>query len=416
MPETDVYDVDDLNAPLLATDPYAFFGPLREADPVHWNPHRKAWMVTRYDDVTFITRNPEIFSSAPRMLKASEFYPPIDEEAWDLVDSVDPAYRGHLGLGLGDILVLSADRPDHLRMREALHEWFTPRNVRRWTDLLRTTVDTLIEARYDEHRMEFKNDFATRLPFLAIRIMLDLPESDALHIKATAERLTNPADGTAGAVAALHELAGYFGPLLDERGKNPGDDILSLIAAGERNGVYTRPQAISVAITVLLAGHETTLTLITNGLHAFIKNPDQWDLLRTDPDGLAHKAVEECLRMEPSLVLINRRATRDIELSGTVMHAGDDVYGVLAAANRDPHAFENPDRFDITRFPNRHVTFGGGIHHCLGAALARLETQTAFAALAKRFERFALAQPTIDYLPDVFVHHMHQPTELNVTW
>ncbi|MFF4253946.1 cytochrome P450 [Streptomyces sp. NPDC001663] len=416
MTETGAYDVDDLDSPLLAADPQSFLGRLRETDPVHRNPRWNAWLVTRHDDVTFVTRNPEIFSSAPKGLKASEFYPPIDEEAWDLVDGVDPAYRGHLGIGLGDILVLSADRPDHLHMREALHEWFTPRNVKRWTDLIRSTVDGLIEARYDDHRMEFKNDFATQLPFLAIRIMLNLPESDALLLKETAERLTNPADGTAGAVAALHELAAYFGPLLDARANNPGDDILSLIAAGEKKGVYTRPQAISVAITILLAGHETTLTLLTNGLRLFIEHPDQWDLLRTDPGGLAPKAVEECLRMEPSLVGIGRCSTRDVELSGTVIPAGDVVYGILATANRDPRVFENPDSFDITRFPNRHISFGGGIHHCLGAALARLESQIAFTALAKRFERFELAQPTIDYLPDVFVHFMHQPTELNVTW
>jgi cytochrome P450 len=113
--------------------------------------------------------------------------------------------------------------------------------------------------------------------------------------------------------------------------------------------------------------------------------------------------------------VINRRATQDVELCGTQIKAGDDVYGILASANRDPRAFDEPESFDITRFPNKHVTYGGGIHHCLGAAVARLEIAISFRTLAERFERFELAAP-VEYMPDVLAHHLHQPHALNVTW
>jgi cytochrome P450 len=418
MAHFDTFDVDDLDAPELSADPYTFFKHLRETDPVHWNPHRKTWIVTRYEDVATVARSPDVFSSAPPkpLPKAKDYYPPIEESAWDLVDRVHPDLRGHLGDGLGEFVFVSKDRPDHLRMRGAVHRWFTPRSIERLRELVRTTVDRLIDSRYADHQMEFKEDFATRLPFLAIRVMLDIPESDALVLKKVSSRLTNPPDGIVGAVSAVDELSEYFIPLLDERAKSPGEDILSLIAAGERSGVYTRPQALSTAITLLLAGHQTTLTLLSNGLHSFIKNPDQWDLLRADPDEHSPLAVEECLRYEPSFVFLHRHATRDVELSGTLIREGDGVYSVISSANRDPRVFDKPDTFDITRFPNRHLSFGVGIHHCIGAYLARMESQEAFGALAKRFKRFELSETNVEYLPDVPVHFQHQPITLNVTW
>jgi cytochrome P450 len=411
------FDIDDLRSPVLVADPYTFFGRIRETDPVRWNPHKKAWLVTRHEDVGFITRNSEIFSSAPKQpfLKAKEYWPPIAEEAWDLVDAVDPEYRGHLGIGLGNFLIVSVDRPAHLQMRQALHEWFMPRNLERWRGLIAKTVNDLIEAHYDAHRMEFKNSFATKLSFTAIRIMLGLPEADGVLLREISERLTNPNDGTVGAVAALKELAQYMRVRIDARMTAPGDDILSMVAAGEKGGVFTRSQAESVAITLLLAGHETTLSLMTNGLHAFICNPDQWDLLRSDPDKLTQQAVEECLRYHPTLTVFNRVAVRDVEIGGKVIRARDDVYGVISSANRDPRAFKDPDKFDITRMQSKHLAFSGGIHHCLGAPLARIEASETFKALAKRFERFEL-EGEIEYLPDVFVHHMHQPVEMNIRW
>jgi cytochrome P450 len=160
-------------------------------------------------------------------------------------------------------------------------------------------------------------------------------------------------------------------------------------------------------------GTRPQLGLIAKGTLAFIRNPEQWDLFRRDPEGLAPSATEECLRYDPPLKMMPVRiAAQDVELGGKLIRAGDDVAYVIASANRDPRVFADPDTFDITRSPNPHVAFGGGIHHCIGAALARIEGQEAFKALARSFSRLRL-QREVEYVPNT-IHHML--TALHVSW
>jgi cytochrome P450 len=151
---------------------------------------------------------------------------------------------------------------------------------------------------------------------------------------------------------------------------------------------------------LLVAGHETTLGLICSGTVAFIRNPEQWDLLQADPDELCVSATEECLRYEPTVKVVPLRvATRDVELRGQMIHAGDMVYWAISSANRDPRVFSDPETFDIRRSPNPHIGFGGGIHHCIGAALARVEGQEAFKALVRNFPRLRLLDDEVEYVP-----------------
>jgi len=177
--------------------------------------------------------------------------------------------------------------------------------------------------------------------------------------------------------------------------------------------VFTRHQVLVNTGLLLFAGHETTMNLICNGLLAFIRHPDQWDRLRADPGGLARTATEECLRYDPPVKSTQRIASEDVELGGQTINAGDRIRWIMAAANRDPAVFPDPDRFDIGRQPNPHLSFGSGIHYCLGVALARMEGQEVLQALAERIPRFELALDEPEYQPSI---QFRSIKTMPVTW
>ena len=200
----------------------------------------------------------------------------------------------------------------------------------------------------------------------------------------------------------MQGMIDYVSPLVDERKVNPGDDFISVLAGGEKKGVFTRHQVLVNTSLLLLAGHETTINLLCNGTLAFLRHPEQWELLKQDPAGLAKPATEECLRYDAPVKSIQRIAAQDVEMRGKVLRKDDRIRWFISPANRDPEVFANPETFDITRDPNPHVAFGSGVHHCLGATLARLEGQEVFKALAERFPALHLetkSWPTNPALP-----------------
>jgi cytochrome P450 len=405
------FETDDLTQPEVNADPWGYFGRLREHDPVHWNPVFKTWIVTRYADVNRVLRHHELFSSKiPIPPNLADEFPPIDEADWPLAEGL-AGYRAFI----------FHDRPEHLAMRQAIHRWFTPKAVERWRAGLAERAQELIDAHRESGTIEVKRDLATPLPLLTICWMLGVPADDAEYLYELAARVypggtDNHEYGGARlrvGVEAIVKLREYFTPLIEERERNPQDDLISMIAQGEAEGVYTREDALASIMILMDAGHTTTLNLISKGVLAFVRHPEQWDLLRSAPDDLAASALEEILRYDPPLkMVILRFTTQDVELSGTTIPAGDLVSYVIASANRDPRVFADPDVFDITRAPNPHVAFGGGIHHCLGAALARVSGQETFKALARSFPRLHLEQE-----PEWMIHPVHHMvTELQIGW
>ncbi len=193
----------------------------------------------------------------------------------------------------------------------------------------------------------------------------------------------------------------YVSPLVDERIVRPGDDFISVLASGEKKGVFTRHQVLVNTSLLLLAGHETTINLICNGALAFLQHPDQWALLKEDPAGRAKWATEECLRYDAPVKSIQRLASQDVEMRGKTLGKDDRIRWFISSANRDPLMFADPDRFDIGRQPNQHVAFGSGTHHCLGATLARVEGQEVFKALAERFPEMEIGTETLEYHPSI---------------
>jgi cytochrome P450 len=399
---------DDMFTPNVIADPYAYYGRLRDEDPVHWNDTYALWVITRHDDVTWMTRHNELFSSAVFRNDPKPAYPAIDESDLGLYEYVRNYQADQF---------IQHDRPEHLDMRKIVHGYFTPKAMESWRPFVVNAVKELLDAAEEKGSMDVMRDLATPLPVLVIAQMMGVPAEDRPYVRQLAEKLLYIGRGEYDRMPILTDgmkgMVEYVSPLVDERIVRPGDDFISVLASGEKKGVFTRHQVLVNTSLLLLAGHETTINLICNGTLAFIQHPDQWALYKEDPIGRAKWATEECLRYDAPVKSIQRLASQDIEVRGKVMEKNDRIRWFISSANRDPNVFADPERFDITRQPNPHVAFGNGVHHCLGATLARVEGQEVFKALAERFPDLQVATEQLDYQPSITFRSLKS---LPVTW
>jgi cytochrome P450 len=311
------------------------------------------------------------------------------------------------------------DRPEHTAMRKVVHGYFTPKSIERWRPLVQSAITYLLDQAEEQEEMDVMADFATPLPVLVIAQIMGIPEEDRLFIRQWAHKLLFSGRGEADRMRpvseGIKELFAYLEPHVEARMTHPTDDLLSVLVHGEKSGVYTRQEVLSNAALLLQAGHETTINLLCNGTLAFIRHPDQWALLKADPAGRAAQATEECLRYDPPVKSIQRIAAEDVELGGKVIRQEERMRWFISSANRDPRRFHEPNTFDITRYPNPHVAFGAGIHHCLGATLARMEGQEAFKTLAMRFPALHLEgkEQELTYQPSITFRSL---ISLPVSW
>jgi cytochrome P450 len=399
---------DDMFTPDVIADPYTYYGRLRDEDPVHWNETYALWVVTRHDDVTWLTRHNELFSSAVFKNDPRPAYPAIDESDLGLYDYVKN-YQGDQ--------FIQHDRPEHLDMRKIVHGYFTPKAMESWRPFVVNAVKELLDAAEEKGSMDVMRDLATPLPVLVIAQMMGVPAEDRPYVRELAEKLLYIGRGEHDRMPILTEgmkgMVDYVSPLVDERMARPGDDFISVLASGEKKGAFTRHQVLVNTSLLLLAGHETTINLICNGTLSFIQHPDQWALYKKDPAGRAKWATEECLRYDAPVKSIQRLASQDLEMRDKAMRKDDRIRWFISSANRDPNVFADPEKFDITRQPNPHVAFGNGVHHCLGATLARVEGQEVFKALAERFPNLEAATPELEYHPSITFRSLKS---LPVTW
>ena len=394
---------ENMFAPEIMYDPYTYYGQLRDEDPVHWNELYELWVITRHDDLVWLTRNHELFSSAVWLNDPRGPYPAINESDNELYEFV----RNYQGKQF-----IQYDRPDHLEMRKVVHAYFTPKSMEEWRPLVQNAINELLDEAEQKDDFDLMRDLATPLPVLVIAEMMGVPVQDRPHIRAIAEKLLNIARGEADRlprlVEGMEEMLEYVNPMIEERKVKPGDDFISILAGGENAGVFTREQALVNTSLLLLAGHETTINLICNGTLAFMQNRDQWDLLKADPQGMMVRANEEALRYDSPVKSIQRLAAQDVEMRGKLIKKDDRLRWFIPSANRDPNKFERPDEMDITRWPNPHVSFGAGIHHCLGATIARVEGQEVFRELAERYPDMELGQEEMDYEPSITFRSIKQ--------
>jgi cytochrome P450 len=400
---------DDMFTEEVIQDPYRYYGHIRDEDPVHWNELYELWVVTRHDDLVWLTRNHEQFSSQVMANDPRPAYPAIYESDNELYDYVK-SYQADM--------FIQHDRPDHLEMRKVLHAYFTPKSMEEWRPLVKSATKELLDAAEERGDVDLMRDLAVPLPVLVIAEMMGVPESERPIIRGLAEKLLNLGRGEPDRMRVLsdgmREMDEYVNPMVEERMKNPKDDFISVLASGEKSGVFTREQVLINAALLLLAGHETTINLICNGTLSFMNNRDQWDLLKADPEGMMVRATEEALRYDSPVKSITRIAAEDVEMRGKTIKKNDRIRWFISAANRDPEKFENPDKMDITRWPNPHVAFGAGIHHCLGATIARVEGQEVFRELSERYPNLQPKTTEMEYQPSLtFRSVKSMPVSLN---
>ncbi len=360
----------------MAQDPYPTYAKLRGRDPVHRSRLMDAWVFSRFADVDAILRDHRHFSSDPRKRVASgrrASLPNVEEPS-----------------------MLFLDPPDHTRLRALVNKAFTPRAVAALEPHIRELTTSLLDAVDDPAAFDLMEAVAKPLPVIVIAEMLGIPPDDRAQFAVWSDqraRILEPTlspDERETADAAMRSLDEYLMPIISARRVDPKDDIISALAQAEEEGDKLTEREVLIMLRLLLvAGNETTTNLIGNGVLALLRHPDQLAALREDP-GLIPSAVEELLRFDSPVQVDVRSVLDDCEVNGFRVRQGDNVVMLLGAANRDPDRFEAPDRLDVRRGDQNHLSFGRGIHHCLGAPLARLEGRVVLQALIDRFSSLRL--------------------------
>lgn len=374
----------DPSDPQLKLDPYPLFKALREQDPVHFC-DLGFWVATRYDDLRAVVMDRENFGQGDFIKNIQLFYGPD----FDVLSHA--SYRW-----LSEIF-LYQDPPRHTRVRGLVTQALTARRVSEMRPRVQAIADRLLDAVAADGQMEVIHQFAYKFPTLVMCDMLGLSSEEAsdevlsqlnqaiADAFVVFEMRAFPDDVLSLADRQIEFLEDFFGKVFAARRLNPQDDLATgLVNARDETGPLSDHEMATVAIGLFGAGFETTAHMIGNGLLALHSHPDQWAKLVANP-ALAASATEEILRYESSLIGSNRTAFCDVVLGGKTIKAGERILTLLAAGNRDPAVFEDPDRFDIERKGPRHLSFGGGIHFCVGAELARLEGEIALTTLALRF-------------------------------
>ena len=380
---------DNLTDPEVIAHPYDYFGQLRESEPVHRNEKWGGWIVTRYDDVRRCLQDDQHLSvqvEADRLRNSSLDIPEMK--------SMFPKWVFYL------------DPPDHTKLRTVIGEAFNPAMVQEQRGKVEKATETLIDniQRDDPDEIELIEDFAYPLPVQIITRILGLPLDDkqqlgdwSSDIALTLFHHYNAENRHQRTEEGIKAFAAYVREVVQDREEAPQDDLITYLNQAEKDGMtLDEDEVVATVIGLLFAGHETTTKLIANGTLELLRHPAQLEQLRDDPS-IAPSAVEEILRYHGPSKSLTRGVKEDFELHGNQIKAGERVLLSLAAANRDPRKFENPDQFDISRGSMEHVGFGHGTHHCLGAPLARLETRIAFPALLQAFPDMELVSDDITW-------------------
>ena len=395
-----------LASPGFIVDPYPVYARLRREAPVHWSDHWGVWVVSRHEDVVTILRDPVRFSSSGRFNALLELLPP-DEAA--LLGPIARFGRG----------AFNVDPPAHTGLRRLLRDAFGPPVIASVRPRVEALVAGLLDRADARGTIDVVRDLALPLPVAVVCELLGVADDERDGFEAWAEAVlaflalgSVDADRARRAAAAFEAMAERFAHLLASRSRAPRDDLLSQIAAAAGAGSIAADDAPLIAAELMIAGHHTTKDLIANAVVVLDRAPAARAALIAEPD-LWPSAVEEVLRYESSIQRGWRRATEDVEVHGHHLRAGDLVFLMLGAANRDPSAFPDPERFDPRRTANRHLAFGYGIHLCIGAPLARMEAPIALEELYRRHPDLALADSEVDWYPSI---HIRGPRTLPVTW
>lgn len=374
--------------PERLADPYPLFRQLRAEAPVYWSALINGWVLTGYDVIVALLRDARVSSKRHTATRTQ-----LPEEAREATQ----ALRQHLLLMMGN-----SDPPDHTRLRALVNKAFTPRMVETMRPRIQAIADALLDVVQLQGQMDVIWDFAYPLPMIVICELLGIPPRDRERFKHWSDDIVAfiaagqpSAERAQRAQASLWAMAEYFRVVVAERRRHPGADLLSQLVTAEEHGQrLSEGELLAMCNSLLFGGHETTTNLIGNGALALLRHPDQWQHLQAEP-ALIPTAVEELLRYDSPVQRLERFATEDFDLGGQPIRAGDRLWPMLGAANRDPAQFPEAECLNVHRQPNAHLAFAHGPHFCIGAPLARLEGQIAFGTLARCLPRLHLATDSV---------------------
>jgi cytochrome P450 len=392
--------------PAFIANPYPAFQKLREIMPVWRSPFGRTFL-TRYEDASVLMRDRRL---------GKDYTEP---EA--LIRRFGPTALQEPAVVELSHMMLMRDPPDHTRLRGLVTKVFTARKIEAMRPGIQAITDRLLDKIAGAGEMDAIRDLAFPLPVLVICELLGIPEDDrARFVTATASgaALLNPVPPTRAELDGANEgtlaTGAYFETLFEQRRKEPRDDLLTLLVRAEEAGDRLTIEELRANVTLLFAaGHETTVNLIGNGIWSLLGHPSQWAAIRDAP-ALIPNAIEEILRYECPVQAVARTVAEPIEFGGEEFSKGDLIVALIGAANRDPEVFPDPDRLDVTRERLKPLSFGGGIHFCIGAQLARIEAEVVFSTLLRRMPDMKLVEPHAPGWRESFT--LRGLTTLPVTW
>ncbi len=374
-------------------DPYETLRQMRDEMPVYWSDSVGGWLITRFDDVMYTFKHTKEYSNEGRLGRAAVHVPLPDRERLEVFEE---HYRTK---GL-----LHSDPPDHTRLRKLTVSAFTPSRIEAMRPHIEQITESLLDKCDQLGGMEVIADLASALPVQVLSDLMGVPASDRPLLRRWADQLLGfqgvnkpPLELLLEAQTAIVEIRQYLGIALEERRQEPRDDLLGAFAVLEQQpDGLTEPEIINTCQTLLVAGHETTRSLIGNGVALLLRDRAQWERL-VDQPSLVRAAIEEVVRYESPVARQPRLVKHNTSLGGVEIREGDVLFQMLNAANRDPEHFDQPDAFIIDRDPNKHVGFGFGAHFCIGAPLSRVEGEVALTALIRRFPTLTLADSVLHW-------------------
>src|SRR5262245_19579231 len=374
--------------PEVKANLYAHYAYLREHAPVYWVESLPAWAVSRYDDVVYVLKNPQLFSSSAFFDQLLGEFNPVPEIPW----------------------MITSDPPAHTRFRKLANKGFRPSMIRNLAPRVSTIAMELIESIRNKREFDFVRDFSAAFPVLVIAEMLGIEPERRVDFKRWADDIVSASNRATATEEdrqrirqSVNDARAYFEATIARRRQAPGDDIISaFVRAEEENQALTALEVLSLSILLLLGGTETTTNLLGSLIVTLLEQPDDLATARRDPS-LIPQLIEEGLRYHSPVQALFRQTTKAVEIAGTTIPANMVVMPLLASANRDVRKFPDPERFDLTRNADGHVALGHGVHFCLGAPLARLEAKVALEALLQQLPPIKAAAQPVTWIDSFFV-------------
>lgn len=373
----------DTQNPAFLQNPYPMYQRFHRELPIFYDDISEMWFFARHTDVDAILRDRRFGRSILHIMGREELGLPPD----------NPDYEPFIKLGQHSMF--DKEPPEHTRLRSLVHKAFTPRRIRDMQAHIQRITDDLLDQAEAKGEIDLLEDFAVPLPVTVIAQLLGIPESDRGQLRPWSNaivklyELSHTPQQAADAIAASQAFNDYLVSLANQRRSNPQDDLITALVMVEDAGdQLTTDELVSTCVLLLNAGHEATVNVVGNGFNALFKHPEQMEMLKSTPV-LIPSAVEELMRFDTPLQLFRRWVLQDMTYAGIELKQGTEVALLFGAANHDPDIFDAPTTLQFARDPNPHISFGGGVHYCLGAPLARMELQIAFETLLRRFPNMA---------------------------